>query len=41
MRREIIFGILVSVMSAFLLPGCDGGESSGGGGTGGGPTSFC
>ena len=34
MRREIIFGILVSVIGAFALPGCDGGES-GGGGTGG------
>ena len=34
MRREIIFGILVSVIGAFALPGCDGGES-GGSGTGG------
>ena len=35
MRREIIRGILVSVMSVIILTGCDGGESDGGGGIGG------
>lgn len=35
MRREIIHGILVSVMSVMILTGCDGGGGDGGGGIGG------